>query len=141
MTDSLKEFVKQNADEVFRRPPRITEKLANFLTDTGAVANKIIEGQGKPSRDKYVKLHTTGYGLRIKHGDDEIVIKIQKLKPENEDALQERKEKQKTSWKRFVSENLKGQKMGNLSNVNEKIKELSVQWRQMKEDSKKKDKK
>jgi len=44
---SLDEFIKQDSTKVFKELPKITDKLANVLTDVGAVANKIVEGEGK----------------------------------------------------------------------------------------------
>jgi len=43
---SLDEFIKQDSTKVFKELPKITDKLANVLTDVGAVANKIVEGEG-----------------------------------------------------------------------------------------------
>ena len=45
---SLDEFIKQDSTKVFKELPKITDKLANVLTDVGAVANKIVEGEGPP---------------------------------------------------------------------------------------------
>lgn len=40
------QFIKQDAESVFRKMPSITEKLANIFTDVGAIADVVIEGQG-----------------------------------------------------------------------------------------------
>jgi hypothetical protein len=44
-TSNLESFIKQNADQIFRRMPSITQKIGKFITNTGAVVNKIIEGE------------------------------------------------------------------------------------------------
>ena len=75
---------------------------------------------------------TTGLGFKIKHLDNEITIKIAKLQ---EKDIEEQKAKQLTSWKSFISENLKGKKLGNLQSVNDKIKELAIEWKRMKENN------
>eukprot|EP00952_Eustigmatos_sp_NYUAD-ZCMA_P008483 35301-Eustigmatos_ZCMA.PRE.1 len=46
MTDELNEFINQDADAVFQRMPSITERLAKFATDTAAVADRVIHGEG-----------------------------------------------------------------------------------------------
>lgn len=46
LTDSLFTFIKQDAASVFRNMPSFTERVARFFTDAGAVANRLLEGEG-----------------------------------------------------------------------------------------------
>lgn len=50
LTDKLKSFIMQDADSVFQKMPSVTEQLAKFVTDIGATADVIVEGQGKPKK-------------------------------------------------------------------------------------------
>ena len=45
LNDELKSFIKQDADAVFQKMPKISEKIAKVITDVGAVANKVVEGE------------------------------------------------------------------------------------------------
>lgn len=45
LTDSLYEFIKQDAASVFRSMPFFTERVARFFTDAGAVANRLLQGE------------------------------------------------------------------------------------------------
>lgn len=45
LTDSLYEFIKQDAASVFRNMPFFTERVARFFTDAGAVANRLLQGE------------------------------------------------------------------------------------------------
>ena len=56
-TPELETFVLQNAEEIFSRMPAITEKIAHTLTETGAVADKLIQGEGWRS---FYQRHTKG---------------------------------------------------------------------------------
>jgi hypothetical protein len=135
LTNDLENFIKQDANRIFENMPAISERIANWLTDAGAVVEKLIEGEGKKPitkvRQKYrtIRYLTSGHGIKVLDSqDNEIIIKI--TKRENND--EENKPKPLTSWKAYVSENLKGKKLGGLKNVNEKIKEMAKEWRAMK---------
>jgi hypothetical protein len=136
LTNDLENFIKQDANRIFENMPAISERIANWLTDAGAVVEKLIEGEGEKKpltkvRQKYrtIRYLTSGHGIKVLDSDDnEIVIKI--TKRENND--EENKPKPLTSWKAYVSENLKHKKLGSLTNVNEKIKELAKEWKAMK---------
>lgn len=45
--DEYRDFIVQDAQSVFSKMPKFTNKLANVITDIGAVADNIIEGEGK----------------------------------------------------------------------------------------------
>lgn len=44
LSPSVKSFVKQDADSVFKNIPEISEKIAKFATDVGAVVDKVVQG-------------------------------------------------------------------------------------------------
>jgi hypothetical protein len=50
LTDEHKNFIMQDADAVFRKMPKFTEKLSDVVTDLGAVADRVLEGEGKRTR-------------------------------------------------------------------------------------------
>lgn len=39
-------FVKQDAEAIFTKMPKFTDKVAKFFTDVGAVADELLEGEG-----------------------------------------------------------------------------------------------
>ena len=45
LNDDLKSFIKQDADAVFKNIPKFSEKIAKVITDVGAVADKLVEGE------------------------------------------------------------------------------------------------
>jgi hypothetical protein len=47
-SDSLKQFILQDPKEIFGRMPQFAKNIGQVLTDTDAVVNKIIEGEGGP---------------------------------------------------------------------------------------------
>ncbi len=40
-------FINQKTEELFNKFPSLTEKIAKFATNTGAVANRLIQGEGQ----------------------------------------------------------------------------------------------
>jgi hypothetical protein len=46
-TEGLKAFIVQDAEAIFRKMPAFAEKIGKTLTDAAAVADRVIEGQGK----------------------------------------------------------------------------------------------
>lgn len=44
-TSNTESFIKQDAEQVFKKMPTLTQKIGKFFTNTGAVVNKIIEGE------------------------------------------------------------------------------------------------
>ena len=45
-TDDARKFIKQDAEVVFKKMPTVSEKIGRFLTDVGAVGERIMEGEG-----------------------------------------------------------------------------------------------
>jgi len=45
-TDESQKFIKQDADAVLNKVPKISEKLIKTATEVGAVLDKVIEGEG-----------------------------------------------------------------------------------------------
>jgi hypothetical protein len=45
INDEYKNFIIQDAETVFKGMPKITEKLSDFITDTGAVVDRVVEGE------------------------------------------------------------------------------------------------
>lgn len=67
-------FVKQDADAVFRGMPVFADKLAGVLTDIGAVADKLISG-GKMEhpvfKEQWIKIHDRHYHFPVEtHGGE-----------------------------------------------------------------------
>lgn len=46
VTSEVRQFIKQDAESIFRRMPSFTEKFARLATDLAAVADKVVEGEG-----------------------------------------------------------------------------------------------
>jgi len=86
LTPPLRTFIKQDSEQVFHHLPIFTTKLAEFITDIGAVANKFIEGEG-------VK---------------------------------------KNEWREFFTKKMKGKKFKNRDATNQYVKQLSVEYKKMK---------
>jgi hypothetical protein len=57
LTLELEKFIVQDAQLIFSKMPSFTEKIANTLTDTGAIVDKLVEGEGWHS---YYARHTRG---------------------------------------------------------------------------------
>ena len=47
LTDSVRSFIKQDAEQIFKKMPSLSEKIGRFLTDVGAVGERLVEGEGK----------------------------------------------------------------------------------------------
>lgn len=142
LTDDLKNFIKQDADSVWKEIPTVSEKIANWLTDAGAVADKLIEGEGKAKRS-ITKYLTSGHGVKIQNKGNELIIRITQVQtgPEGQPSFGKENSTEVVSgsgltpWKTYVSQNLKGKKFGSLSNVNIEIKRLAEEYRKIKSQS------
>lgn len=66
LTDDLRTFIKQDADAVFRKMPSLSEKIAGLFTDIGAVADVVVEGQGKKSKAKAMPKKETAWTRHVK---------------------------------------------------------------------------
>lgn len=80
-TPELTSFIKQDAQAVFSKLPSFTEKLAHTLTDIGAVANKVIEGENikkrKPSAwQEYLSVHMKGKTFKSKQASQDYLKKL-----------------------------------------------------------------
>ena len=102
----ITEFVKQDAIKIFEGMPQYMEKVAKIATDIGAVANKVVEGEGEKKKRGRPKTIS--------------VVKITK------------KEKP-LSWKQHVSQNMKGKKFENRDEANKYFKSLAEDYKKMKE--------
>lgn len=60
LSGEARSFIKQDADAVWRRMPSLSEKLGQFITDVGAVADRVVEGEGYD--EKWVEI---GRGMYI----------------------------------------------------------------------------
>jgi len=49
LTQSLQNFIKQDAVAIFNKTPKWTEKIASFITDLGARSNRLIQGEAVPT--------------------------------------------------------------------------------------------
>lgn len=47
ITNEAREFIKQNAVKIFESTPSFTSKIAKAITDVGAVADRLTEGEGE----------------------------------------------------------------------------------------------
>lgn len=64
LTPRLNSFIKQDAEEVFRRMPAFSEKLVKKVTDLGAVADVLIQGQGGCPSATHIKCVGCGATVR-----------------------------------------------------------------------------
>lgn len=64
LRDEYVTFVKQDAEAVFRQLPSFTDKLAHAITDVGAIADKVIEGESLKKQTtvwtEFVQKHMKG---------------------------------------------------------------------------------
>jgi hypothetical protein len=49
-TDAEKKWIKQDTDKVFKEIPTFAKVLGNLATTAGAVASRVLEGEGRPRR-------------------------------------------------------------------------------------------
>lgn len=76
---NIQSFVKQNADQIFKKMPSLTQKIGKFLTDTGAVANKIIEGENiKISWKNYISKEMKGKKFKNRTEVNDFMKKLSK---------------------------------------------------------------
>lgn len=47
LTNDVQQFIKQDAEVIFKKLPTLSQKLMSFTTELGAVADRITEGEGK----------------------------------------------------------------------------------------------
>lgn len=52
---SLKDFIKQDAESIYKELPSFTDKIAKFLTDAGATVNKLIEGESVKKKNAWIE--------------------------------------------------------------------------------------
>lgn len=82
LNEELSSFIKQDAEEIFKKLGWITEKIANVVTDTGALADKAIEGEGvKKKRNStkwqnYLKTHMKGKTFKSKEESAKFIKKL-----------------------------------------------------------------
>jgi hypothetical protein len=64
-TDEARKFIKQDAEVIFKKMPTVSEKIGRFLTDVGAVGERVMEGEGqsKPCWKGYEMI-----GMKTKNG-------------------------------------------------------------------------
>lgn len=64
-TDEARKFIKQDAEVIFKKMPSVSEKIGRFLTDVGAVGERVMEGEGqsKPCWKGYEMI-----GMKRKNG-------------------------------------------------------------------------
>lgn len=75
------DFVKQDAKSVLSKLPKYTSKVSRFITDIGAVAEKIIHGAStgtKPKWKDYVKEKTTGKKFKSREDANNFMKKLSK---------------------------------------------------------------
>lgn len=46
LTNELSKFINQNAEDIFKQLPQYVGKITDFITDIGARANRLIQGEG-----------------------------------------------------------------------------------------------
>lgn len=82
LNDQESAFIKQDAYKIFQKLGWMTEKIANVVTDTGALADKVIEGEGvKKSRPStkwqdYVKQNMGGKTFKSKEESAKFIKKL-----------------------------------------------------------------
>lgn len=62
----LRKFIKQDAESVFKKLPEVSEKIAKVFTDTGAVVDKIIEGEKIISHNNKMTRKTNPWLVHLK---------------------------------------------------------------------------
>ena len=81
------DFVKQDANSILQKLPKYTKKVSKFLTDVGAVAEKIIHGANidvvrsegiKPKWKDYIKEKTTGKKFKSRQDANNFMKKLSK---------------------------------------------------------------
>lgn len=150
-SDSLRQFIYQNPKEIFSRMPQFAQKIGQTLTDTDAVVNRIVEGEG--ARQTYmmyqngscwtiVNKHTdrvVDYCLGSKEQAQaklDLLNKVDvgdEIRKDNEILKKSvvSKDKMKT-WREFFAEACKGKKFTSRQAVNDFMKECSVKYKAMK---------
>lgn len=74
-------FVKQDANSILSKLPTYTKKVSKFLTDVGAVAEKVIHGSSieeKPKWKQFVKEKTTGKKFNSKEDANNYMKQLSK---------------------------------------------------------------
>lgn len=82
LTESLRSFIKQDANAVFAKMPSFTQKIAKAATDVAAVVDRVIEGEGEPkvaSWKDYYAARTRGQKFKSR---DEINAHMKKVAAE-----------------------------------------------------------
>lgn len=51
LNEDLRTFIKQDADVIFKNIPQVSEKIAKVFTDVGAVADKVVQGEGQKNKN------------------------------------------------------------------------------------------
>lgn len=113
LTSDARAFIKQDADAVWRRMPSISEKIGLFLTDVGAVADRVVEGEGV--LEQWVQIGKNHYHFPVIRGGEipedvkklaEARYKLKKATEEFERALPEREKPQLLPVYNTTTENL-----------------------------------
>lgn len=77
--NNIESFVKQDAEQIFKKMPSITSKIGKFFTNTGAVVNKIIEGENiKISWKEYISKEMKGKKFKNRTEVNEFMKKLSK---------------------------------------------------------------
>lgn len=151
--DALKKFIKQDAYTIFSKMPRFAEKLARIVTDIGAVANKLIEGEGHKKKSRKIPKSVVMKGKIVSpesvsvspcwEGYEQIGMKKKKgrlvpncvpiTEKNNNSPMNKmestKKEGGKVSWKDFVKRHMAGKKFKSREDANKYFKELSIKFK------------
>ena len=140
LNPDLKAFIKQDADKIFEKLPAVSEKIANFATDVGAVADKIVQGgkfeikKVKHGKFEVVnvdtgKIHAKSTTLKNAKSQVRLLNAIDHgWKP---DAKNVSSNKEMT-WREFVKKEMAGKKFKSRSEVNAYLKEVARKWKSKK---------
>ena len=136
LTDEVSKFIKQDAEVVFKNIPSISEKISRFLTDVGAVAERVVEGEGV-LQETWIMEGGRLVPVLIRKKQKNIIVKnkMPSVATSSDPRQVKRKIEEMTpskmSWKEFVKKEMTGKKFKGRTAVNDFMKELSKKFKKI----------
>lgn len=157
----LSKFIKQDSKTIFENLPKVVEPVVNALTDTGAVVDRLVEGEGKNKKTKKVKgmpykiemipgskpkrYRVINAETGFEHAKDTTLAKakaqlhiLEGVADEKREIIKKRdrsespKKKRSHGWIEYVKKHMAGKKFGSRAESNKFFKELSVEYKKSK---------
>lgn len=79
-SNELSKFINQNAEDIFKQLPQYVGKITDVITDIGARANRLIQGEGINNTYKNIKYIKPQIALAKKYKIPVVSIKLSPLK-------------------------------------------------------------